>query len=113
MSRLKSQKLQEHVFLNKQRDAVRDLKIKPNSKEDKLVQMYGEKKIKLDELKKQTNKWQEVVKASDTMRDKYDELLDTLNKALTDNGYETLLPKRKDYFPHYEEIDNMFTKLGF
>lgn len=99
-------------FLNANRDEVRGLNIKYKSKEDKLVQMYGEKKITLNELKSQTNDWKKVIKATEVMRNKYDDLFDTLNKALVDNGYDAI-PKRKDYFPHYEEIDNMFTKLGF
>jgi hypothetical protein len=99
-------------FLNNNRDEVKNLGIKYKSNEDKLVQMYGEQKISLEDLKKQTNNWKQVVKATEMMREKYDTLLDTLNKELVENGYDPI-PKRENYFPHYEEVDNMFTKLGF
>lgn len=99
-------------FLDKNRNEVRGLGIKFKSEDDKLVQQYGEKVITLDELKNKTKNWKQVEKAADTMRAKYDELFDTLNEALVSNGYPAVT-KRKDYFPHYEEIDNMFTKLGF
>ena len=99
-------------FLEESRKEVKNLGIKFKSDEDKLVQQYGEKLITLDELKSKTTNWKKVEKAAEVMRSKYDQLFDTINKALVDNGYAAV-PKRKDYFPHYEEIDNMFSKLGF
>jgi hypothetical protein len=109
---IKDSEAERMKFLNNNRDEVKNLGIKYKSDEDKLVQMFGEGKISLDELKQQTKDWKKVVKATEVMRNKYDKLLDQLNKALTDNGYDPV-PKRENYFPHYEEVDNMFTKLGF
>jgi hypothetical protein len=109
---IKDSEAERTHFLNSNRDEVKDLGIKYKSNEDKLVQMYGEGKISLEELKKETKNWKQVDKATEVMRNKYDNLLDRLNKALTENGYPPV-PKRENYFPHYEEVDNMFTKLGF
>jgi hypothetical protein len=109
---IKSSEATRTRFLDKNRNEVKNLGIKFKSEEDKLVQQYGEKVITLDELKSKTKNWKQVEKAAEVMRAKYDELFDTLNEALVNNGYSAV-PKRKDYFPHYEEIDNMFTKLGF
>jgi hypothetical protein len=99
-------------FLNTEREWAKSHEIKPKSLEDQLVQMYGEKKITLDELKQKTLNWKKVVKVSEAYRIKYDKLLTTVNKVLEDNGFPPI-PKRADYFPHYEEIDGLMKKLGF
>jgi hypothetical protein len=109
---IKSTEADRVRFLNEEREQVKSHGIKPKSEEDKLVQMYGEKKITLEELKQKTPDWKKVVKVSETYRKKYDELLTTVNKVLADNGFDPI-PKRADYFPHYEEVDGLMKQLGF
>ncbi|MED4978749.1 hypothetical protein P9726_03320 [Geobacillus stearothermophilus] len=99
-------------FLNEERKRVKTYGIKPGSKDDELVQMYGEKKITLDELKKRTPNWKRVKEAAESYRKTYDRLLDTVNQVLTENGFDPI-PKRKDYFPHFEEVDGILKHLGF
>ena len=60
---------------NIKKTVVKDLGIKKGSLEDKLIQRYGEKNITLEELKKTTNKWEQVVKSSEFFRQTYDDLL--------------------------------------
>ncbi|AYC29638.1 hypothetical protein [Paenisporosarcina cavernae] len=102
-------------FVNAQRDAVRAHGIKPKSKDDKLVQMYGEKKISLDQLKEETPNWQKVVEVSNWYRQNYDELIGRANALLVKAG-EKPIEMRKDYFPHYKGIDEFYSvlkKFGF
>jgi hypothetical protein len=109
---VKSSEAERIRFLNKERDQVKSYGIKPKSQEDKLVQMYGEKKISLEELKQKTPNWKKVVKVAESYRNKYDNLLETVNKVLVDNGHKPI-PKRSDYFPHYEEVDGLMKQFGF
>jgi hypothetical protein len=108
---VKSGEAERVRFLNKERAQVKSHGIKPKSNEDKLVQMYGEKKITLAELKQKTPEWKKVVKVAESYRNKYDELLNTVNKALVESGH-TPIPKRADYFPHYEEMDGLLKQFG-
>jgi hypothetical protein len=108
---VKSSEAERIRFLNKERTQVKSYEIKPKSNEDKLVQMYGEKKISLVELKQKTTEWKKVVKVAESYRNKYDELLTTVNKALVESGHKPI-PKRSDYFPHYEEMDGLLKQFG-
>jgi hypothetical protein len=98
-------------FLSKQRDEVKSLGIKYKGKEDALVQKYGEGLITLSELKNLTPNWQQVKVSAETLRKKYNEFFDMANQVLERNGYP-LIPYRKNYFPHYQEMENLFTKFG-
>lgn len=98
-------------FVNQQRNEVKNLGIKYKSKEDELVQKYGEGLITPDELKVQTPNYKQVIKTAENMRRRYDGLLNTVNKVLTENGYPTI-PKRENYFPHYQEVDGLLSKFG-
>lgn len=99
-------------FVNKERERVKTYGIKAKSLDDQLVQMYGEKKITLEELKKRTSNWKRVKVVAEEYRKKYDQLLDMVNKVLVENGFEPI-PKREDYFPHYEEVDGLLRQFGF
>jgi hypothetical protein len=90
-------------FKNALRDDVAKYKIKGYSKDSSLAQMYGENKISLDELKKSTPNWKNVVKLTEHLRSTYDTLLPKMNKVLTDHGFDPV-PFRKNYFPHQEEV---------
>jgi len=98
-------------FLNKERAEIKSLGIKQGSKESALVQQYGEGKMTLEELKKQTNNPEKIVKASGVLRSKYDTYLTKLNTVLTRNGYDPI-PKRSDYFHHFEELTGIFDQVG-
>jgi hypothetical protein len=98
-------------FLNQERSEIKALGIKPRSADSKLVQQYGEGLISLDDLKKSTPNWQKIEKASNVLRGKYDSYLEEINKALARNGYDPI-PKRKDYFRHFTEINSFIERFG-
>lgn len=86
------------------KDTFKQLGIKAHSKEDQLAQEYAEKNVSLDELKQRLPKtWQNVKKAADISRAKYDQYLGQINEQLTKYGYAPI-PKRKDYVTHLGEI---------
>ena len=74
---------------------------------------YGEKRITLEELKKQApNKWESIIKADNWFRTKYDELLETTNKELARFYPENkLIPKRKDYYTHAQEMGKIWDQI--
>jgi hypothetical protein len=110
---VKSSEADRVRFLNEERGKIKEFGIKPGSKEDELVQMYGEKKISLDELKQKAPKnWENIVEAEKHYRGFYDDILDVANKTLKENGFPEI-PKRQDYFPHFQEIDGVMRQLGF
>jgi len=90
---------------------VKKLGIRSGSKEDALIQRFGEGRMTLDELKKETPQWREVVAASDYFRKKYDDLLDLINRTRASFGYDPI-PKRKDYFRHFQELGNIISQFG-
>jgi hypothetical protein len=109
-------------FLNKEREDLSKLDIKPRSKESEMLQKYGEgfyidptgKKIEytLFDLKKDLPQtWGKVVSAERVIRGKYNTYIDTINKALTRNGYDPI-PKRQDYFMHFHEIPDKLEMFG-
>lgn len=82
---------------------IKEWNIRSGSDDDALVQRFGEGKIELDELKQETDNWKNVVEASTFFRNKYDNLLETLNSERAEYGYEPI-PKREDYFRHFQEL---------
>lgn len=101
----------ENRFLKREKNEIKNLGIKARSKESELVQLYGEGKINLDELKTRTLNPEKIVNASNVLRAKYDQYLEMINKTLTRNGYDPI-PKRKDYFRHFQEMSNVFEEIG-
>lgn len=98
------------ILTNELHDTVvKKLGIKSGSKESKLVQDFGEKKISLDELKRQSpHNWKNIVKADQYFRQKYDQLIEQVNhvrKQIYPNNPEKIVPKRKDYYHHFNELD--------
>lgn len=77
----KANVLHQEDWLNNLKSEVVDrLGIKKGSKESALVQQYGEKKISLEELKRQRpNDWQKIVEADQWFRKAYDTLIDEVN----------------------------------
>lgn len=107
-------------FLNEKRgeirqNVVKDLGIKAGSKESALVQKYGEKQPGIDEafLVKAVGeqKAANIIKASEYLRNEYDNLLDQWNATRAKYGYAPI-PKRADYFRHFQEISNTINQVG-
>ena len=91
---------------------VNKLGIRANSLEDKLVQRFGEGKITLEELKSSTKNWEKVEEASSVFRNLYDDFLGKINAERVKFGYDAI-PKRKDYFRHFEEMTGFVNQFGF
>lgn len=116
-------------FVNDLRDEIREkvvkgLGIKAGSDDDKLIQLYGEGlgKVKergtletgidLDELKRRRPvTWPKIKEATELFRAKYDELLDMVNAERTRFDYKPI-PKRDDYFRHFNEIGSAIQQFG-
>lgn len=108
--------------LNKERNDIKELDIKPGSAEDAAIQKYGEGEYvdengltipyTLENLKRDfPDTWQKLQNATNVIRNKYDTYLEEINEVLKDNGYDPI-PKRKDYFRHFEELNDLFSILG-
>jgi len=99
-------------FLNKERSDIAKLGIAPKSKESELLQRFGEKQIDAITLKKQApESYQKIIDAEKVFREKYDKYLTDINLALTRNGYDPI-PKRKDYFRHFNEVGSVLEQFG-
>ena len=96
---------------NKERAEIKSLGINPRSKESLLVQQYGEGLISKEQIAKQTNNPQKIINAERVLRSKYDSYLKDINEVLTRNGYDPI-PKRKDYFRHFTEIQGTLEQFG-
>lgn len=111
-------------WLNSERNDIKELGIKPRSKESAAVQKYGEKqylnnngelvKYGDKELRAEfpNEKTQEKIKrAAEVIRNKYDKYIDQINETLTSLGYDAI-PKRADYMRHFQELGDIFSKTG-
>lgn len=99
-------------FLSKERSDIAKLGIAPKSKESELLQRFGEKQIDAATLKKQApESYEKIIKAEKVFREKYDKYLTDINLALTRNGYDPI-PKRKDYFRHFNEVGSVLEQFG-
>ncbi|PKR86092.1 hypothetical protein [Heyndrickxia camelliae] len=111
---------------------VKDFGIKKGSKESALVQDYGEKKLVNRYLKKQgidpkslspeeldainlrqlkkvhPKNWEKIVQADEYFRKNYDDLINKVNEVrskIYPNNPEKLVPKRNNYYHHFNELD--------
>lgn len=120
----KHQEAERTRWLNKERDDIKNLGIKARSKESSAVQKYGEgffindKGEKIDyteadlENEFSNPKVREKIKhASEIIRNKYDSYIEQINSTLTELGYDEI-PKRKDYFRHFEELTDKLSQWG-
>ncbi|NCN41033.1 hypothetical protein GW916_07255, partial [bacterium] len=98
-------------FLNKERADIKSLGIAPRSNDSKLLQELGEGTIAESQLRRQTASADKVIAAEKVLRQKYDQYLTKLNNVLTRNGYAPI-PKRKDYFHHFEDLNGAFEQVG-
>ena len=117
-------------FTNKKNGTLAKLskkyKIKPFSKEDAAAQKYaegmhvnqygdyveyGDRELE-DEIKDpQMRANIKAFVADPALRKIYDETLDAINASRTRNGYAPI-PRRNDYFLHFREMDDTFSKIG-
>lgn len=90
---------------------VKKYGFRKGSKESALIQRYGEGEISLDELKvKSPQKWKDIVKADQWFRRSYDQLIDDVNasrKLIYPNNPDKMVPKRKDYYRHFREMNEL------
>lgn len=120
----KHQEAERTRWLNKERDEIKELGIKARSKESAAVQKYGEGFYINDEGEKieytdsdlenefSSVKTREKIKhASEVIRSKYDSYIEQINSTLTELGYDEI-PKRKDYFRHFEELTDKLSQWG-
>lgn len=80
--------------------------------DDRYVQIFGEGKMSIDQLMSLTKNWANVMKAADYFRDLYNNLIDQWNKVRNKYGYQPV-PKRKDYFRHFADINQWTKDFGF
>lgn len=111
-------------WLNSERNDIKELGIKPRSKESAAVQKYGEKKYlnKYGESVSYGDKeliaefpnvktQKKIKRAAGMIRNKYDKYIDDINQTLTALGYDAI-PKREDYMRHFQELGDIFSKTG-
>lgn len=77
-------------------------------RDDRWVQIWGEKMMSLDQLRSVTKNWGNVIKAVERFRGVYDKLLTDVNNSRELFGYKPI-PRRSDYFRHFAEL-NWFTQ---
>ena len=104
----------QESWLNKlQTEIVSDktgLGIEKGSRLSELVQKYGENTITKEELSSLTSSELNKIKTADAwFRKAYDELLDRVNavrRQIYPTNPEKIIPRRKDYYRHFQEITN-------
>ena len=110
----KKARVEEEIVLSDalQKDIVKDLGIKPKSRESALVMRYGEKRITAEELVKEVGKEKadKIIKADDWFREKYETLIDDINATRFEMGKEPIL-KRDDYYRHYTDMSDTFSGI--
>lgn len=88
---------------------VKEFGIRKGSKESAAVMDYGEGVLKEGELLSSfgIEKGKKIKEASEWFRQKYDSLLEDVNRVRAEiypNNPDKIIPKRKDYFRHFEEL---------
>ena len=124
INQTKHNEAERNRFLNKERQEIKDLGIKPRSKESAAVQKYGEKQYLNDngELVKYGDKelaaefpnvetQNKIKHAAEVLRNKYDRYIEDINNVITDLGYDPI-PKRPDYMRHFQEINDKLSEWG-
>lgn len=92
---------------------VKGYNIKPGTTESALTMRFGEGRIEYDDLVKEVGekKATDIANASNWFRNKYDSLLDEINASRAEVGKEAI-PKRSDYFRHFNEFTNEFKAIS-
>lgn len=87
---------------------VDKLGIRKGSKLSALVQQFGEGKLPLSQLMQKTKDWKKVVKADEFFRSRYNDLIDWVNATrarVYPNDPTKIIPKRRDYYRHFQELN--------
>lgn len=86
---------------------------KQKATEATLVQLYGEKLIRKEDLEFLGADVAKIENEVQTLRGIYNQLIEKANNELIRHGYEPI-EFRKDYFPHFseEKPDGMIAKIG-
>lgn len=111
-------------FSNSERNDIKNWGIKARSFESEVLQKYTEKTYVTEEGKEipyteadlikdipNQETRNKIKKASEELRKKYDNYIETANEVLVGLGYDAI-PKRKDYVRHFTELNDIFTKFG-
>lgn len=111
-------------WLNLERNDIKQLGIKPRSKESAAVQKYGEKQyvnkygetvsygdVELANEFSNTEIQKKIKRAAEVIRNKYDKYIDQINEVITALGYDEI-PKRTDYMRHFQELGDIFSQTG-
>jgi hypothetical protein len=102
-----------HLRQDTRQTIVKDLGIKAGSNESALVQKYGEGIATKEDIINEVGqaKADRIIQASDHFRKQYDQLIDQWNVTRKKYGFDPI-PKRKDYFRHFQAIDQNASILG-
>ncbi len=107
-----TQMLREEISLKTEmRNMLNTLKV--NTKTDRaLIMRWGEQRINLAQLQEATPKWKNIMEADKWFRNQYNALLESTNNELSKFYPENkLIPKRKDYYTHAEELGNIWNLI--
>lgn len=92
---------------------IKEWGIKKGSDDDALIQMLGEGRMNIEEVRQASpKKYKEIQKASDYFRKQYDHMLDEWNFVRATYGYRPV-QARPDYFRHFTEINEFTKAFGF
>lgn len=91
---------------------VKKYGFKSGSKESQAIQQFGEGNISKEYLIKKfgNKKAQQIIEADKFFRSRYDKLLSEVNairKKIYPNDSEKIIPKRRDYYRHFREMDGI------
>lgn len=93
-------------------DKMKSLGIKMSDKDIELIMHLGEGRMSLEEAAKHTNRAPVLKEAADYFRSKYDQIIDQWNQQLKNYGFKEV-PKRPDYFRHFDDVDFFTRQYGF
>jgi len=95
------------------RDEMKRLAIKANTEADADVMRFGEGRLGEEALIKKygQSRANQIIEASQYFRKTYDKLLDSINETRKKFGY-AIIPARKDYFRHFQEIGSYIEQFG-
>lgn len=106
---------QEDLMKALDENVVKGLGILKGSRLSALVQQFGEKRMSLEELQKTVPKdWEKVVRADEWFRGAYNSLIDKVNAVraqIYPNNPDKIVPKREDYYRHFQEMAEGFGGL--
>lgn len=111
---------QQQKLAELEKNIVKGLGIKKGSKESAAVQLFGEGKMTLEQLKEQfPKKWENIVKANEWFRNMYDSMIEETNRVReyyfpTHPLYPEstkVIPKRANYYRHFQEMADGFKGL--